>query len=459
MNFHDGKPNPGARPAMRPDPMTRKRLLVLFPDEWDRSMAARRDGVHDFLFEGFDLFRFPDNARLFTFDVARFVDRLERRYASAGLDGILTSDEQFGPVVASLLGERLGLPHNPIRAVLTAQHKYYARLAFERSLPECNPRFCLVVRDFRHTRELPLAFPLYVKPVKAAFSVLARRIDSFDALDRHARFSWFEQAIIERLVKPFGDVMRAHAGFDVEPFTMIAEELIDGVQVTVNGFARAGAVTMLGVIDSIMYPGTDQFQRFQYPSALPRELQSGAEEVARRALAAVGFTHGMFNVELRLCTSTGLAKVIEINPRAAGQFYDLFERVDGYNLFDALVALETGGEPAIRHRQGRDAFAASFVLRDLEGAGLGRWPARGEIGRLRARHPEATIMFYPKRGADLRREMKWLGSYRYGVVNLGAPTLGELFANYGRIHRDIAFHPRGQESSRVDEMLGEAAAD
>jgi len=439
--------------------MTRKRLLVLFPDEWDRSMAARRRQDHEFLFEGFDLFRFPENARLFTFDVIRFVERLARRYANAGLDGILTSDEQFGPVAASLLGRRLGIAHTPLEAVLSAQHKYYARLAFEKSLPECNPRFGLIGRDFRRTREMPLAFPFYVKPVKAAFSVLARRVDSFEALERHARFSWLEQAIIERLVKPFGDVMRLHSDFEVGPFSLLAEELVDGAQVTVNGFARDGDVTMLGVVDSIMYAGTDQFQRFQYPSALPREWQSGAEEVARRALAAVGFTHGMFNVELRLCTATGRAKVIEINPRAAGQFYDLFERVDGYNLFDALVALETGEVPDIRHREGRDACAASFVMRDLAGDGLGRWPARGEIGRLRARHPEASIMVYPKRGADLRREMKWLGSYRYGVVNLGAGSQGELFAAYARIYRDIAFHPRDHEVPGTFEELGEPAAD
>ncbi len=68
-----------------------------------------------------------------------------------------------------------GLPHTPLEAVLAAQHKYYARQAFERELPECNTRFGLVGRDFRRTRELPLAFPFYIKPVKAAFSVLARR--------------------------------------------------------------------------------------------------------------------------------------------------------------------------------------------------------------------------------------------------------------------------------------------
>jgi biotin carboxylase len=439
--------------------MKRKRILVLFPDEWDRSMASRGAGGHDYCFEGFDLFRFPDNARLFTFDITRFVDDLVRRYAGARPDAIITSDEQFGPVVAALAGERLGLPHNPLAAVLTAQHKYYARRAFERALPECNPRFGLVGRDFRRSREMPLPFPFFVKPVKAAFSVLARRVDSFAQLDRHARFSWFEQAIIERLVKPFGDAMRLDPRFDVDPFSMLAEEIIDGHQVTVNGFAREGRVTMLGVVDSLMFPGTDHFQRFQYPSSLPAGWQARAEEVARRALDAVGFTHGMFNVELRVCASTGHAMLIEINPRAAGQFYDLFERVDGYNLFDALVAVESGEAPVIRHRQGRDRVAASFVMRDFDGAGLGRWPASGEIGRLRARHPGARIMIYPKRGADLRREMKWLGSYRYGVVNLGAASLAELFTDYVRIHGDIAFHPAAPGPAALGEAAGQAASD
>ncbi len=216
---------------------------------------------------------------------------------------------------------------------------------------------------------------------------------------------------------------------------------------------------MLGVVDSIMYPGTDQFQRFQYPSALPAEWQARAEDTARRALAAVGFTHGMFNVELRVCAATGHAKVIEINPRAAGQFYDLFERVDGYSLFDALLALETGEEPQVRHRMGPDAVAGSFVMRDLEGAGLGRWPGRGEIARLRTRHPGARIMVYPKRGADLRREIKWLGSYRYGVVNLGASSLAELSAAYRPHPSRHRLPSAGTQPQALASLPGQATGD
>jgi hypothetical protein len=427
--------------------MTR-RILVLFPDEWDR--AATRDPRHrgrlEFIHEGFDLFSFPDNARLFTFDALAFVERLARRYAGAGIDAVVTSDEQFGPFIASLVAERLGLPHTPVESILTLQHKYYARQAFERIAPESNARTALIRRDFGRRGspgDVPLPFPFYVKPAKAAFSVLARRVDCFEELFAHTRFGWFENAIIERLVRPFAQVMRAHSDLTEDPYSMVCEEILPGAQVTANGFARDGRVTMLGTVDSIMYPGTDQFQRFQYPSSHPRETLERVDELAARLIQGVGFTHGMFNVEMRIDPASGLPRVIEINPRAAGQFYDLFERVDGYSAFDAMIDLHAGREPVVRRREGRARCAASFVLRDLAGAGLGRWPRAAEILALQQRNPDAHVMIYAKRGADLAREMKWLGSYRYAVFNVGAPSTEALLARLRRFVAQIDFHPAG----------------
>jgi hypothetical protein len=436
-----------------------KRILVLFPDEWDRTAAndpRYRDG-YEFQYEGFDLFSFPDNARLFAFDALRFVDRIAAKYARVPLDAIVTSDEQFGPFVASLVASRLGLPFTPLEAVLTVQHKYYARQAFERIVPECNARFGLLRRDYRRD-DVPLEYPFYVKPAKAAFSVLARRVDSFAALERHTRFSWFERAVIERLVKPFADVMKAHSSLDEDPFSMVTEEILHGRQVTANGYARHGRVTMLGTVDSIMYPGTDQFQRFQYPSSLPEAVLRRVDEVATRLIEGLGFRHGMFNIEMRVEPS-GALRVIEINPRVAGQFYDLFERVDGYSLFEAMLDLGAGNEPAVRHRQGRQRHAGSFVLRDLAGEGLGRWPSAREVRALQERNPDVHVMIYRKRGADLAREVKWLGTYRYGVFNFGAASIQELFARFHRLCAQIDFHPRRHAVPPIEDLIAQAAGD
>jgi hypothetical protein len=441
-----------------------RRILILFPDEWDR--AAVRDpryaGEVEFLHEGLDLFSFPDNARLFTFDALRFVDRVAAKYARARVDAVVTSDEQFGPFLAALVSERLGLPHSPLEAVLTLQHKYYARLAFERVAPEANARMALLRRAFGgggRPSDVAMRFPFYVKPAKAAYSVLARRVDRFEDLHAHTRFGWFERAIIERLVRPFADVMRARSELTEDPFSMVCEEILPGRQVTANGFVRNGEVTMMGTVDSMMYPGTDQFQRFQYPSSLPAGALRRVDELAERLVKGVGYTHGMFNAEMRIDPADGRPRVIEINPRAAGQFYDLFERVDGYNPFDAMIDLHAGLAPRLARGQGRDRHAASFVLRDLRGAGLSRWPSRAELQRLQRRNGDVHAMIYPKRGADLARELKWLGSYRYAVFNLGAPTEERLFERFRRLCAQVTFHPPGHALAGIVALAEPASGD
>ena len=183
------------------------------------------------------------------------------------------------------------------------------------------------------------------------------------------------------------------------------------------------------------------------------------DALAVRLIEGIGFDNGMFNVEMRLDPATGAPRVIEINPRAAGQFFDLIERVDGYSFFETMLDVHSGRDPVVRHRQGRDRHAASFVLRDLAGEGLSRWPARREVAELQAANPDIHLMLYPKRGADLAREMKWLGSYRYGVFNLGAASLEGLFGRYDRLCRQITFHPRSHRPADLALLLQDALGD
>lgn len=424
-----------------------KNILVLFEADWDLAQLQKAAAhlsqsageEYRFYFEGFDLFSFPSNARLLTFDIFKFVERLTQKYRRIKIDGVTTTNEQFGALTAALLAQRMGLPGAQPTAILAAQHKYVARRVIEEALPEANVAFHpFPYREDNHY-EVPLAFPYYVKPIKAAYSVLARRVDNMTELKRHMDFRPWERYIIKRLVRPFNDVVRSLTEFDVDAHWMLAEGLLDGQQVTVDGLAERGRTHILGVVDSVMYPGTDQFQRFEYPSRLPAEQEEGARDTARTVVEALGLDHGLFNVEMRICPETGRCRVIEVNPRMAAQFSDLYEKVDGINLHDAALQLAVGITPDLRPRRGKYLHAASFVFRKFDGTPLANPPTRAHLDWLREFDPDALLALFLKTGNGLRREMKWLGSHRYATLNMGGHTEQHLLEKYLTVTRAFGF--------------------
>lgn len=418
----------------------RQRVLVLFPKEWDREEFARPeyDDI-EFVYEGFDLFRFPSNLQLATFDARQFVEALVHRWRGR-IDGVVSNNEYFGALIAAAVAERLGLPGTPPAAVVTAQHKYYARLAQKRAAPEAVPEFAAFPFDVQDPAGIGLDFPFFVKPVRATFSVLCRRVEDFDALRRHLRFSWFEEYVIRRLVKPFNDLMPLYTDFTMDAHHLVAESLLTGHEVNVDGFVRDGRVTFLGMCDAVMYPGTGhQFERFVTPTRLPATVQQRAHDLCERVLAGTGYRHGFFNIELFWEPSTDQLSVVELNPRLASQLAGLYQRVDGLRPHRMLLDLCTGVAPDVARHPTGQRIAASLVSRRFDGRPLRHEPGAPALAEVHRRYPEASVMLYPKRGAALAREMKWLGSYRYAVVNLGARSEEALDRQYEDIRRILGF--------------------
>jgi hypothetical protein len=414
-----------------------KRILVLFPKEWDRLEFGRPEyrGRYEFVYAGFDLFRFPSNAQLATFDVFRFVNRLLERFRREPLDGVFSNNEYFGALIAAVVAEKLGLPGNDPRVVITAQHKFYARQAFARIAPEAAARFAAFPYALRERRDLPFELPSFVKPVRATFSVLARRVDTFDELRRHLSFWPFEKWVIRRIVKPFNDLMRWYTDYELDAHHMIAEEILEGVQINMDGYVHGGRVHVLGAIDENMYPGTCAFRSFEYPSRVPAEVRERMVALAGKLLAGLGYRYGFFNLEFCWNPASGRIAVIELNPRMASQLSYLYECVDGVRPYETLLALAVGESPAAAAGAARYRHAASFALRKFDGKPLAAHPTAAQIARVRDEYPEAHLMLYLKRGASLAREMKWMGSYRYAVVNMAARSQQELHARFHALAR------------------------
>jgi biotin carboxylase len=420
-----------------------KKILVLFPKDWDLYELSKPQyrGAYRFYFEGFDVHRFPENLRLLGFDAPRWIDRLVEKYHAIGIDGIVSNNEHFGALIAAILAERLGLPGTQPRAVALAQHKFYAREVVSRLVPEATPRYAAFPYDVRSAEAVGLPFPMYVKPIKATFSVLARDIPDFAELRRHLTFSPLEKLIIKRLVRPFNQLTRRLVDFRIDAHHMIAEEIMEGVQLNVDAIACFGRVEALGVVDCVMYPGTNAFRRFEYPSAISAPLRARLEALTASVVEALGFDHGAFNIEFRYDPERDTLRVIEVNPRLASQLADLYARVDGMNPYGVLLDLALGNTPKLQRSGGRFARATSFIFRKFDGRALDREPSRAQIDRFAQAQPDAKLMLYLKRGATLAREMKWLGSYRYAVLNMGGSSASDLVDRYREACRQLAFDP------------------
>ena len=402
----------------------------LFAYEWDR-MALQRLGEQRLDHAGFDLFSFPSNAALIGFDLERFARRQAARGRRAAWRGVLSHHEQFGALAAALVAEKLGLPGATPESILAAQHKLHARRVLQQVLPQANLGFAPLEADYGDPAPEGLSYPCFVKPVKAAFSVLARRVENRDELQAHTRFGRRELWVIRRLVEPFDRVCRERLPQAGSAHRLMLEEPVppDTPQYNLDGWVQDGQVHALGVVDAVMVPGTQAFMRWEVPSRLPQAVQQQALQVAQRFLQAIGYRHGFFNLEFFHDPASGRLSVIECNPRLASQFGDLHQRVLGLDAHAMAVALACGEDPLAVPRAAPSAgAAASLVYRAMRPGAASPPPGAAARAAFGQRHPDGLLFCFPKHGHALERDFKWTGSHRYGITHLGAPDSEQLRA-------------------------------
>lgn len=404
--------------------MNPRRVGLLFAYDWDRQAFDRLQG-DGLRWEraGFDLFSFPSNLGLVGFDIQRMARRLGARGRRQGWQGVLSHHEQFGALTAALVAEQLGLPCAPVEAILAAQHKLHARQVLQSVAPEANLGFRVLDADYGDPIPPGIAYPCYVKPVKAAFSVLARRVDNAEQLHAHTRFGPGELWIIRRLVEPFERVCQERLPTAGSAHRLMLEDPIPAhvPQFNLDGWVADGKVHALGVVDAVMYPGTQAFMRWEYPSQLAPRVQQRALDVASRFLKAIAYDRGLFNLEFFHDPATDRLTVIECNPRLASQFSDLYQRVDGINPHAISLALALGEDPEALPRQAPTAgMAASLVYRSFPGQAVPASPDATTLHRWRQAFPQGLVFPMAKQGKALARDLKWTGSHRYGIVHLGA---------------------------------------
>jgi hypothetical protein len=318
-------------------------ILVLCPQERDLTAisSARLADRYRIHFEGSDLDQLQD------FDPVAFLADLSEVPA----DGVIGTKDQSA-LLAALLAERRRLPSPTPLALIACQHKPTSRARQREVAPEAVPQFAFLDDG------PPFEVPFFVKPVVGRLSQNVYRIeDTRDLLGLHE---------IDSYTTRYARIA-ALAGADPESVHgFLAEELLSGDEVTLEGYVSGGRVTTIGVTDSVKYPGTFSFERFEYPSSLSEGCQDELADVASRLMPALGFDDGFFNIEFFI-TGSGPAQIIEVNGRIASQFAPLVEGLHGRSTYDALFELACGEDP--RWETGLpDGVAVSYVMRVFEDA-------------------------------------------------------------------------------------------
>jgi hypothetical protein len=314
-------------------------ILVLCPQERDLMAiaAANLESRYRVRFAGTDLDQLED------FDPEGFLAECEAIPA----DAVLGTKDQSA-LLAALLAERRSLPGPSPQALLACQHKPTSRLVQKRVVPDATPGFAPLDGS-----DPPFGPPFIVKPVVGRLSQNVYRIDDPADLPGLQENDRYASRYAEIAALAGADPTSAH-GF-------LAEEFVSGHEVTLEGYVHGGGVTTIGVTDSVKYPGTLSFERFEYPSALPGERQAELSNVAARVLPALGFDAGFFNVEF-FVPEEGAAQIIEVNGRIASQFAPLVLALHGRSTYDALFELALGEDPGWTDGL-PDGVAVSYVLR------------------------------------------------------------------------------------------------
>jgi ATP-grasp domain len=384
-----------------------RQVLLVCPQQRDLREIRAAGLASDFrvLTAGSDLDEHHDG-----FDPVSFVDANSAR----AVDGVVGTKDRSA-LLAALIAERAGLAAPSPRALLACQHKPTSRAIQARIAPDAVPRFTLV----RGASTWPaFGTPFFVKPVVGRLSENARRVDSWPGLAELAEDGY-----------PSGYArIAALAGFDeADAHGFLAEELLEGAEVTLEGYVQRGRVTTIGVTDSLKYPGTNSFEGFAYPSALPPDRLDELERLAETVVPAHGFDDGFFNIEL-FVPHDGAAKLIEVNGRVASQFAPLVRAVQGRSTYEALFQVACGEDPGWRALPSR-GVAISYCLRVFEDALVAAVPEPD---------PDVEILVRPGRFLS-EQGTNDAESYRLAILHEWGETREEALARCRARAASLAF--------------------
>jgi biotin carboxylase len=253
---------------------------------------------------------FPDHLLTLPFRDPAAAAREMRGYAARRpIDAVVPVDDAT-TVVASAIGEALGLRVNPLAAAQATRNKRVMRERLAGAgVP--SPAFTLVsVADDPRAAAGRVAYPCVLKPLVLSASRGVIRADDEDAfVAAFARLAAILRA---------PDVADLGAGTD----EILVESFVPGVEVALEGLLERGVLRALALFDKPDPLDGPFFEETIYvtPSRHPEPVQRAIVDVTARAARALGLSDGAVHAELRLRPTAGGVEpvVLEVAARSIG---------------------------------------------------------------------------------------------------------------------------------------------
>ena len=253
---------------------------------------------------------FPDHLLTLPFRDPAAAAREIRGYAARRpLDAVVPVDDAT-TVVASAIGEALGLRVNPLAAAQATRNKLVMRERLARAGVPSPPFSTVAVAEDPRAAAARMPYPCVLKPLVLSASRGVIRAD--DAAQFVAAF-----ARIQGILRA-ADVAELGEGTDA----ILVEGFVPGAEVALEGLLEGGVLRTLALFDKPDPLDGPFFEETIYvtPSRLPAAVQARVAETTAAAARALGLSDGAVHGELRLRPSADGPEpvVLEIAARSIG---------------------------------------------------------------------------------------------------------------------------------------------
>ena len=238
------------------------------------------------------------------------------------IDAVVPVDGQVVAVGAAIC-DLLGLRHNSVESIATAENKHRMRQVFEQAgVPSPEYTLCSL-DDERGALANGIQYPCVIKPLTLSGSQGVIRVDTADEfiqavgrLEKILNNEYNQRAVSEssgacNATRISGSVTEISRQFLVERF-------VGGPEVALEGMLSHGKLCALALFDKPDPLDGPFFEETIYvvPSRLSEDVQKTIAQRAGQATEALSLTEGPVHAELRLGKNG--PSVIEVNPRSIG---------------------------------------------------------------------------------------------------------------------------------------------